>query len=94
MVKAYGKIKSNSDTVIPVNLWEMLGGDLPPTNCSKGEIVCVAFKRTKVYLVVAYCDRVAMLQLEIWSHNWRFFIDVFDACFYCLLTFSFCLFQY
>jgi len=30
MVKAYGKIKSNSDTVIPVNLWEMLGGDLPP----------------------------------------------------------------
>ena len=65
MVKAYGKIKSNSDTVMPVNLWEMLGGDLPPTNCSKGEIVCVAFKRTKVYLVVAYCDRVAMLQLEI-----------------------------
>jgi hypothetical protein len=43
------------------------------------------------------CDRVAMLQLEIckfwleiWSHNWRFFIDVFD----CLLMFSFCLFQY
>jgi len=31
------------------------------------------------------CDRVAMLQLEIWSHNWRFFINVFDACFYCLL---------
>ena len=31
---------------------------------------------------------------EIWSHNWRFFIDVFDACFYCLLVFSFCLFQY
>jgi len=37
------------------------------------------------------CDRVAMLQLEIckfwleiWSHNWRFFIDIFDACFYCL----------
>jgi hypothetical protein len=54
MVKAYGKIKSNTDTVIPVNLWEMLGGDLPPTNCSKGEIVCVAFKRTKLYLVVAY----------------------------------------
>jgi hypothetical protein len=23
-----------------------------------------------------------------------FFIDVFDACFYCLLMFSFCLFQY
>ena len=48
------------------------------------------------------CDRVAMLQLEICkflagdlvSYNWRFFIDVFVACFYCLLMFSFCLFQY
>ena len=39
---------------IPVNLWELLGGDLPPTNSSKGEIVCVAFKPTKLYLVVAY----------------------------------------
>ena len=39
---------------IPVNLWELLGGDLPPTNSSKGEIVCVAFKRTQLYLVVAY----------------------------------------
>jgi hypothetical protein len=39
---------------IPVNLWELLGGDLPPTNSSKGEIVCVAFKCTKLYLVVAY----------------------------------------
>jgi hypothetical protein len=27
-------------------------------------------------------DRVAM---EIWSHNWRFFIDVFDACFLLLI---------
>ena len=34
---------------LPVNLWE-----LPPTNSSKGEILCVAFKRTKLYLVVAY----------------------------------------
>jgi hypothetical protein len=40
--------------IIPVNLWELLGGDLPPTNSSKGEILCVAFKRTKLYLVVAY----------------------------------------
>ena len=39
---------------IPVNLWELLGGDLPPTNSSKGEILCVVFKRTKLYLVVAY----------------------------------------
>ena len=40
---------------IPVNLWELLGGgDLPPTNSSKGEILCVAFKPTKLYLVVAY----------------------------------------
>ena len=46
---------------IPVNLWELLGGgggggggDLPLTNSSKGEIFCVAFKRTKLYLVVAY----------------------------------------
>ena len=39
---------------IHVNLWELLGGDLPPTNSSKGEILCVAFKRTKLYLVVAY----------------------------------------
>ena len=26
---------------IPVNLWELLGGDLPATNSSKGEILCV-----------------------------------------------------
>ena len=39
---------------IPVNLWELLGGDLLPTNSSKGEILCVAFKHTKLYLVVAY----------------------------------------
>jgi hypothetical protein len=42
------------DNIIHVNLWELLGGDLPPTNSSKGEILCVAFKRTKLYLVVAY----------------------------------------
>jgi hypothetical protein len=35
---------------IPVNLWELLGGRSPPTNSSKGEILCVAFKRTKLYL--------------------------------------------
>ena len=40
--------------LIPVNLWELLGGDLPTTNSAKGEILCVAFKRTKLYLVVAY----------------------------------------
>jgi hypothetical protein len=28
--------------------------DLPPTNSSKGEILCIAFKHTKLYLVVAY----------------------------------------
>ena len=39
---------------IPVNLWELLGGDLPPTNSSKGDILCIAFKCTKLYLVVAY----------------------------------------
>jgi hypothetical protein len=39
---------------IPVNLWELLGGRSPPTNSSKGEILCVAFKCTKLYLVVAY----------------------------------------
>jgi hypothetical protein len=38
--------------ILPVNLWELLGGDLPPTNSSKGEILCVTFKRTKLYLVV------------------------------------------
>ena len=42
------------DMFIPVNLWELLGGDLPPTNSSKGEILCVTFLRTKLYLVVAY----------------------------------------
>ena len=41
-------------SLIPVNLWELLGGDLPPTNPSKGVILCVTFKRTKLYLVVAY----------------------------------------
>ena len=30
------------------------GGYLPPTNSSKRQILCVAFKRTKLYLVVAY----------------------------------------
>ena len=39
---------------IPVNLWELLGGRSPPTNSSKGDILCVTFKRTKLYLVVAY----------------------------------------
>ena len=39
---------------IPVNLWELLGGRSPPTNSPKGEILCVAFKRTKLYLVVAF----------------------------------------
>jgi hypothetical protein len=39
---------------IPVNLWELLAGDLPPTNSSKEEILCVTFKCTKLYLVVAY----------------------------------------
>jgi hypothetical protein len=44
--------------------------------------------------LLCYNWRFANFWLEIWSHNWRFFIDVFDACFYCLLMFSFCLFQY
>jgi hypothetical protein len=39
---------------IPVNLWELLGGRSPPTNSSKGKILCIAFKCTKLYLVVAY----------------------------------------
>jgi hypothetical protein len=55
---------------------------------------CIAFVYYLTPQIINHtCDRVAMLQLEIWSHNWRFFIDVFDACFYCLLMFSFCLFQ-
>ena len=54
----------------------------------------LTFKNILVILWRSHtCDRVAMLQLEIWSHNWRFFIDIFDACFYCLLMFSFCLFR-
>ena len=44
--------------------------------------------------LLCYNWRFANFWLEIWSHNWRFFIDVFDVCFYCLLMFSFCLFQY
>ena len=44
--------------------------------------------------LLCYNWRFANFGLEIWSHNWRFFIDVFDACFYCLLMFSVCLFQY
>jgi hypothetical protein len=47
---------------------------------------------------LCYNWRFANFWLEIGSHNWRFFInvfiDVFDACFNCLLMFSFCLFQY
>ena len=39
---------------IPVNIWELLGGRSPPspTNSSKGEILHVAFKLKKLYLVV------------------------------------------
>jgi hypothetical protein len=44
--------------------------------------------------LLCYNWRFANFWLEIWSRNWRFFIDIFDACFYCLLMFSFCLFQY
>ena len=44
--------------------------------------------------LLCYNWRFVNLWLELWSHNWRFFIDVFDTCFYCLLMFSFCLFQY
>ena len=44
--------------------------------------------------LLCYNWRFTNFWLEIWSHNWRFYIDVFDACFYCLLMFSFCLFQY
>jgi hypothetical protein len=50
--------------------------------------------RIHVIGLLCYNWRFANFWLEIWSHNWRFFIDVFDACFYCLLMFSFCLFQY
>jgi hypothetical protein len=52
-----GKNKPQYDAVskgIPVNLWELLGGRSPPSNSSKGKIFCVAFKCTKMYLVVAY----------------------------------------
>jgi hypothetical protein len=42
--------------------------------------------------LLCYNWRFANFWLEILTHNWRFFIDVFDACFYCLLMFSFCLF--
>ena len=49
-----------------------------------------------IHVIELLCQnwRFANFWLEIWSHNWRFFIDVFDACFYCLLMFSFCLSQY
>ena len=52
--------------------------------------------RVSIHVIELLCYnwRFANFWLEIWSHNWRFFIDVFDACFYCLLMFSFCLFQY
>ena len=36
--------------IIPQKYFE----NLPPTNSSKGEILCIAFKRTQLYLVVAY----------------------------------------
>jgi hypothetical protein len=52
-----GNNKPQYDAVskgIPVNLWELLGGRSPPSNSSKGKILCVAFKCTKMYLVVAY----------------------------------------
>ena len=50
--------------------------------------------RIHVIELLCYNWSFANFWLEIWFHNWRFFIDVFDACFYCLLMFSFCLFQY
>ena len=66
--------------------------------------VCIHFKKVHpslnlvwgihVIKLLCYNWRFANFWLEIWSHNWRFFIDIFDACFYCLLMFSFYLFQY
>jgi hypothetical protein len=44
---------------IPVNLWELLGRISPPTNSSKGEILCVAFKRKWLFNFSAlwlYCS--------------------------------------
>ena len=52
------------------------------------------FRGIHVIELLCYNWRFANFWLEIWSHNWRFFIEVFDACFYCLLMFSFCLFRY
>jgi hypothetical protein len=48
---------------------------------------------THVIELLCYNWRFVNFWLGIWSRNWRFFIDVFDVCFYCLLMFSFCLFQ-
>ena len=43
-------------------------------------------------------DNISLSELihviELLCYNWRFFIDVFDACYYYLLMFFFCLFQY
>ena len=55
MIKfTFKDVSTKNSEPIHVNLWELLGGDLPPTNSSKGEILCVAFKCTKLYLVDAY----------------------------------------
>jgi hypothetical protein len=53
------------------------------------------YLRQKWHVIELLCYnwRFANFWLEIWSHNWRFFIDIFDACFYCLLMFSVCLFR-
>ena len=70
-----------SQAIIPVNLWEQLGGDLPPTNSSKGEILCVAFKAQNCTFQLHTCDRVAMLQLKIFYRRilcmFLLLIDVF-----------------
>ena len=44
----------------------------------------IIFVFIHVIELLCYNWRFANFWLEIWSHNWRFFIDGFDACFYCL----------
>jgi hypothetical protein len=70
-------------------------------NLSRIELLWLVWdlSRSKYYLRTKFQDGIDKPQncqnvCYHLMHNWRFFIDVFDACFYCLLMFSFCLFQY
>jgi len=88
----------------PHNFDGMLGTELPLSMyTTKNPINMWHFNipQLKEFLAFSVKDRYQLNYficiihvIKLLCYNWRFFINVFDACFYCLLMFSFCLLQY